>query len=286
MRHRLAKITALALLSVTAVLVIVAAAFFWRLSRGPVSLDFMTARIEAQINKSLGGMTVKVGGAVFELDTKTHVPHFRLRDMVLLDQSGSLIAKSRKAAISFDGAALFTGSIVPRSLELIGSRILVKRRIDGGVSLGFGSPPAPEDAVVTIDDQPGDNDASKVDREGDAPAVPETTAKSLIDVLSGQGGGSAVSSLEDIRITQASIQLFDEANQSNWFAPEADLTFKKMPYGFAVFTKASVASGATTWTADVSANYRTESRSFSVSARIEDLVPANVGNLKQGGALF
>ena len=30
--------------------------------------DFMTQRIETEINKSLGGMTVKVGGAIFELD--------------------------------------------------------------------------------------------------------------------------------------------------------------------------------------------------------------------------
>ncbi len=278
MRHRLAKITVLALLSITAVVVIVGAAFFWRLSQGPVSLDFMTKRIETQINKTLGGMTVQVGGAVFELDTKTHVPHFRLRDMVLLDQAGSLIAKSQKAAISFDSGALLMGSLVPRSLELIGSRILVKRRLDGGVSLGFGSPPAPADAVVTLDEQAGNDDSSKADRESDTPAIPETAAKSLIDILSGQAGSSAVSSLEDIRITQASIQLFDEANQSNWFAPEADLTFKKMPYGFAVFSKASVASAATTWSADVSANYRTESHSFSVSARIEDLVPAKVSD--------
>jgi hypothetical protein len=188
-------------------LVIVGAAFFWRLSQGPVSLDFMTQRIETEINKSLGGMTVKVGGAIFELDTKTHVPHFRLRDMVLLDQAGNLIAKSQKAAISFDGAALFAGSMVPRSLELIGSRILVKRTLEGGVNLGFGSPPAAEDASVVMDDQAGGDNLAKVDREGDAPAIPETTAKSLIDILSGQSAGSAVSSLEDIRITQASIQV-------------------------------------------------------------------------------
>ncbi len=273
MRHRLAKITVLALLSVTAVVVIVGAAFFWRLSQGPVSLDFMTQRIETEINKSLGGMTVKMGGAVFELDNKSHVPHFRLRDMVLVDQSGSLIAKSNRAAISFDSGALFTGSMVPRSLELIGSRILVKRQLDGSINLGFGSPPAPDEEAVGVSVQ-----TDKADRENNAAAQPETPASSIIDVLSGQGAGSAVSSLQDIRVTGASIQLFDEANQSNWFAPEADLTFKKMPYGFAVFAKASVASGSTQWQTDISANYRIESRSFSVSARINDLIPANVAD--------
>ena len=78
---------------------------------------------------------------------------------------------------------------MPRSLELIGSRILVKRQLDGGVSLGFGSPPAAEDAVVTLDEAGGKRQHPKADREEDTPAIPETTAKSLIDILSGHGGG-------------------------------------------------------------------------------------------------
>ena len=276
MRHRLAKITVLVLLSVTAILVIVGAAFFWRLSQGPVSLDFMTERIEREINKSLSGMTVDVAGAVFEMDSRTNVPHFRLRDLVLLDKSGNLIAKSQRAAISFEGSSLFFGSLVPRGLELIGTRILVKRQLDGGLVLGFGTPAAPENESATLD---GGADISdpKASREEQTAVLPEATAKSLIDVLSGNGGASGTS-LEDIRITDASIQLFDEANQANWFAPQADLTFKKMPYGFVVFAKASVASGGTPWRTEVSATYRTEARSFAVSARIEDLVPANVSD--------
>lgn len=277
MRHRLAKITVLVLLSVTAILVIVGAAFFWRLSQGPVSLDFMTERIEREINKSLSGMTVDVAGAVFEMDSKTNVPHFRLRDLVLLDKSGNLIAKSQRAAISFEGSSLFFGSLVPRGLELIGTRILVKRQLDGGLVLGFGTPAAAENESATLDGTAVDAGDPKGGREEQTAVLPEATAKSLIDVLSGNGGESGTS-LEDIRITSASIQLFDEANQANWFAPQADLTFKKMPYGFVVFAKASVASGGTPWRTELSATYRTESRSFAVSARIEDLVPASVSD--------
>ena len=277
MRHRLAKITVLVLLSVTAILVIVGAAFFWRLSQGPVSLDFMTERIEREINKSLSGMTVDVAGAVFEMDSKTNVPHFRLRDLVLLDKAGNLIAKSQRAAISFEGSSLLFGSLVPRGLELIGTRILVKRQLDGGLVLGFGTPAAPENESATLDGTAVDAGDPKASREEQTAVLPEATAKSLIDVLSGNGGESGTS-LEDIRITGASIQLFDEANQANWFAPQADLTFKKMPYGFVVFAKASVASGGTPWRTELSATYRTESRSFAVSARIEDLVPASVSD--------
>ena len=237
----------------------------------------MTERIEREINKSLSGMTVDVAGAVFEMDSKTNVPHFRLRDLVLLDKSGNLIAKSQRAAISFEGSSLFFGSLVPRGIELIGTRILVKRQLDGGLVLGFGTPAAPENESATLDGAAVDAGDPKASREEQTAVLPEATAKSLIDVLSGNGGESGTS-LEDIRITGASIQLFDEANQANWFAPQADLTFKKMPYGFVVFAKASVASGGTPWRTELSATYRTESRSFAVSARIEDLVPANVSD--------
>ena len=278
MRHRLAKITVLVLLSITAILVIVGAAFFWRLSQGPVSLDFMTERIEREINKSLYGMTVDVAGAVFEMDSRTNVPHFRLRDLVLLDASGNLIAKSQRAAISFEGSSIFTGSLVPRGIELIGTRILVKRQLDGGLVLGFGTPAAPENESATLDVTGAEITDPKASREEQTALLPEATAQALIDVLSGNSGGSRGTSLQDIRITGASIQLFDEANQANWFAPQADLTFKKMPYGFVVFAKASVASGGTPWRTEVSATYRAESRSFAVSARIEDLVPANVSD--------
>ncbi len=265
------------MLSVTAILVIVGAAFFWRLSQGPVSLDFMTERIEREINKSLSGMTVDVAGAVIELDSKTNDPHFRLRDLVLLDKSGNLIAKSQRAAISFESSSLFMGSLVPRGLELIGTRILVKRQLDGGLVLGFGTPAALENESATLDGSAADSSDPKAGREEQAVVLPEATAKSLIDVLSGNGGANGTS-LVDIRISDASIQLFDEANQANWFAPQADLTFKKMPYGFVVFAKASVASGGTPWRTELSATYRTEARSFAVSARIEDLVPANVSD--------
>ena len=278
MRHRLAKIIVLALLSITAVMVIVGAAFFWRLSQGPVSLDFMTERIEREINKSLLGMTVNMGGAVFELDSKTNVPHFRLRDVVLLDQSGNLIAKSKRAAIRFDGSALLTGSLVPRGLELIGTRILVKRQLDGGLVLGFGAPAAPENESVAMDGSSSNGNDTKTGKEEQTAILPEATTKSLIEVLSGSGDGSNATSLEDIRITGASIQLFDEANQANWFVPQADLTFKRMSYGFVVFANASVASGGTPWRTEVSATYRKQSHSFAVSARIEDLVPANVSD--------
>ncbi len=219
-------------------------------------------------------MSVKVSGALFELDEKSGVPQFRLRDMVLLDQNGNQIARSSKAAISFETGSLLIGAFVPKSLEFIGSRIFVKRQLSGELTLGFGSPPAPVDETVTMD-AIAEEDGSET---GQVPVLPQAAAKSVIDMLAGTAPGAGANTLEDIRISGASIQFFDEANQSNWTAPEADLTFRRMPYGFVIFAKATVASGPTFWKTEFSANYKVQSRSFAISARIDDLVPANVSD--------
>jgi hypothetical protein len=286
-RRKVLKITAYSAMSVLFAVLIVAAAFYVRLAQGPVSLNFMTETIRSQINKNLSNMSVNIDGALVERAPGSGVPHFRLRNITLRDGKGNMIARAPKAAIGIDEGALFAGSIVPKSLELIGPHIFIKRNLDGGMELGFGSPAAAEDeSIVVGEDPPGMAvTEGKTDQQLPEPVVESpggVSGGSLIDILAGgeAAGQTSISSIEDIRITEASIKLFDEANDAIWNAPDAELAFRRMPYGFAVVTNAIVANGGEggSWHAEVSASYRRESKSFSISARLSDLVPANISD--------
>ena len=280
MRRRLVKVTALSLMSVLAVLLIAGAAVYVRLAQGPVSLNFMTDTIQSQINHNLTGMSVSIGGAVIERVGGKKVPRFRLRNLELRDETGNVIARAPRAAVSIDENALLTASIVPTSLELIGPRIRITRNLEGGIELGF-SEAAPADEVVVVDAGADDPSAHKSDQEPVGAAV-ETrdNTVSLLRILSGTPGhdGSTLGSIETIRVADASIKIYDEANDSIWDVPKADLAFRRMPYGFAVVANAEVSNGPSegTWHADLTASYRRESRSFAVSMRVADLVPANI----------
>ena len=265
---------------------IVAAAFYVRLSQGPVSLNFMTATIQTQINKNLSGMSVSIDGALIERAPGSGIPHFRLSGIILRDSRGNMIARAPRAAIGIDENAFYGGAIVPKSLDLIGPRIFVKRNLAGGIELGFGSPPAAENGTTIIPaESPGAAPAGgKTDQQ--VPALGEgngINGGSLLAVLSGEdanGGKTTIGSIEDIRVTEASIKLFDEANDAVWNAPKAELVFHRMPYGFVVVTDAAIANGhlGGTWHTEISATYRRESKSFSISARFNDLVPANISD--------
>jgi len=280
LKRRIAKATALTLLSLIAIAVIMAAAFFWRLSRGPVALDFIGPRIEQALNSQLKGFTINVGGTVLELDRNSGVPHIRFRDLALSDSSGNVIARANRAAVGLDRGALLRGAVVPRSLELIGSRVLAKRNLNGSFELGIGeaaepapsAESAPAEGKADLDAMPAPQSADQTQMMPDG----VLTGTRIVELLAQESDGASLSSIEDIRIVQSSIRLFDEANAAEWFAPSADLTFRKMPYGFVVVTKADVASGSAPWHAEGTASYRADQKTFSVSLQFNDLVPAQV----------
>ncbi len=188
--RRLFKIAAFSIFSVLAVLLIAAVAFYVRLAQGPVALDFMRDEIQAQINRNLSGMSVSVGGVVVERSADTGVPHFRLRNITLQDSAGNLIARAPRAAIGIREEAIFRGSVVPTSIELIGPRIRVMRNLEGQVELGFGEA-APETESVTVGEG-ADDPGAKTDQEQPGSGVTGAGgAASLIRILSGESAPGA-----------------------------------------------------------------------------------------------
>ena len=280
MRRRFFKVAFFSLMSLLAVVIAVGALIFWRVQQGPVSLTFMKPRIEAEMNKKLGGMSVKLSDVILERDKKSGVPSLRLRNIELRDPAGDLIARAPRAAITIDEHELLAGNVIPRSLELIGPRVLVKRNIEGGLELGFGEASPDDNSPIIIDDAaPESGKSGKSDQMGGAPPPiqPATSGAALLDILAGDTEG-LLGGIQSIRVSGADISLFDESNDALWNAPGAELAFKKMPYGFAIVANAAIASGGEPWRTEIAANYRRETRTFQVNARISDLVPANVSD--------
>src|SRR5262245_45940389 len=245
--------------------VVIAAAFYWRLSQGPVELGFLTTTVQSRISRLLPGVRAEISGVVLERDAESGEPRIRLRDIKLRDENGNMIAAAPRAAVGVDGTSLLAGGVNLRRLELIGPRILVRRKLDGSFQLGFGDP----------DSAPG-----KGDHQTAAPPQAVENAPNALDVLMTQMNArrGSVAGLEAVHIRQASLSVYDEANRAVWYAPQANLMLKRADYGFVLFTDARISSGAEPWRTEIVTTYRTESKTFNVSARIFDLVPADIAD--------
>ncbi len=271
------KITLLTIGAVVGLIVLAAAAFVFRLSQGPVPLTFLTASIQRAINSNLAGYRVELADAVIELDGESRQPRLRLRNVVLLNSAGEPIARAPKAAIGINRMDALLGNFAPHQLELIGARILAQRKVDGTFRLGFvdTSVAAPGESRSTASTEAQDNAALSPAAPSQAAQLREFLEREL---FTSGGGSTAVSTLKAVKISNASIRLFDEINQAEWYAPSANLVFQRMPYGFATVASVKLATGKSPWRMELVANYRADNRTFSVSAHVFDVIPAELSD--------
>ena len=275
MHRKVAKAVGLTFAVALLLTMALAASVMWRLSQGPLSLTFLTPTVQDTINASLAGMRVKIGDVIIERDQDTGRPRIRLRNIRVHDVDGNMIARAPRAAVVMNTAALLTGSVVPEELTLIGPRIMARRMLDGALQFGFGVASSEQNTT----DKTGKHD--RVDAPPSAAMPADQPLVNLIGLLrkeiaADRKGTSPISSVMAVRITHASISLYDEANNALWFAPKANLVIRRMPYGFVLFADASIASGKEPWRTEVVANYRVADHRFSVSARLFNLVPADI----------
>ena len=265
------------------VVIVVAAAFWWRLSQGPVSLAFLKNTVEQHINASLPKVEVSINNVIVERDEVSGQPRLRLQNIQFKNADGKLIAQAPRAAITIKGSALLIGNIVPQELELIGARMLIQRRRDGSIGLGFGVVKGAVDFDGSVTHLPGKKPTETDIFEG--VELLTTQAANLLDYLDGSSpadGSSATKSLSgfeklnSVRITKTAITLYDEINGAIWFSPDASLVFRRAPYGFAMFVDGHIAGRSQPWRLEMTAHYRNASKKFKVSARVFDVIPAEL----------
>ncbi len=76
---------------------------WWRLSRGPIELDLATPWLKAAIEENFGGnRSVTVGGTQLERDERGRTS-LRLRDIVVRDADGTVVASAPKAEVGLSG---------------------------------------------------------------------------------------------------------------------------------------------------------------------------------------
>ncbi len=143
-------------MSAAAVLVVLGAVgLWWRLSQGPIEVDIATPWLKSAIEQNFGGKhTVEVGGTQIERDEKGR-PTLRLRDIVVRDADGMVVASAPKAEVGMSGVGLLTGHLRAESLNLVGAKLAVRIERDGEVTVFAGADKRPIATASPTANEPG-----------------------------------------------------------------------------------------------------------------------------------
>ena len=111
---------------------------WWRLASGPITLDVATPWLTAAIEKNFGSRyRIEVGGTVLERDAKGRTA-LRLRDIIVRDPDGELIATAPRAEVGISGASLLLGNPRVASFLLVDANMEIRVEPDGQVNVFAG----------------------------------------------------------------------------------------------------------------------------------------------------
>lgn len=123
---------------------------WWQLGSGPIAIDMVTPWLTSAIEERLGGRhRVEVGGTVLERD-EVGRSALRLRDIVVRDARGTVVASAPKAEVGVSSVSLLTGRVQTDRLSLIGAAMALRIDSSGQLKIHAGSgEPAPAAPLTT-----------------------------------------------------------------------------------------------------------------------------------------
>jgi Protein of unknown function len=139
-RHRrLIQRGAIGLCAIVVVVALGCGALWWRLNSGPIQLDVVTPWLASAIEENFGNhRRVEVGGTQIER-TENGGTAVRIRDIVVRDADGTVVASAPKAEVRVSGMSLLSGHMRAESLNLVGAEMAVRIESDGGVTVFAGA---------------------------------------------------------------------------------------------------------------------------------------------------
>src|SRR6478736_6279204 len=209
---------------------------WWRLSSGPIELNLATPCLKAAIEENFGGNhIVAVGGTQLERDEKGRTS-LRIRDIVVRDADGTVVASAPKAEVGLSGRSLIVGQLRAQSLNLVGAEMAVRIETDGRLTVFAGADKRPiATATANSNISSADQPAPSANSQGALRAEFEKLAGIMawIDAL-GQTGLDG-HDLRELGLKNGNLVVDDRRNGKRWTFDGINASLTRPRQGGVVF---------------------------------------------------
>jgi hypothetical protein len=222
-----------------AFVVVVVAAVWWRLSSGPIELDAATPWLKSAIEKNFGDkQTVTVGGTQIERDENGRTS-LRLRDIVVRDSDGTVVASAPKAEVGISGLGLLSGNVRAESLNLVGAEMSVRIEMDGRVTVFAGGDKRPIAIASPTLQSPSARSAGTQTQVGTVQAGIQDIGGILTWIDSLGATGLDGHDLRELGLKDGNLIVDDQRNGKRWTFSRIDVSLTRPKAGGIAFRLAS-----------------------------------------------
>ncbi|MGE0718785.1 MAG: AsmA-like C-terminal domain-containing protein [Alphaproteobacteria bacterium] len=173
----------------------------WRLSSGPIALEFLTPYLEEALSEP-DGPTVGIERTVVTWRGWDANPELRAEGVTAKGPDGSIIATVPAVAVSISLESALRGVVAPARVELVEPRLHLVREADGGIRIDIGQAAA----------------------EGGGSSVVERMAREL---SAPPHRDSPLGQLRRLGIRDAIVTIDDRKLGRTWTLPDGDFVFRR-----------------------------------------------------------
>ena len=142
-RRPLVRRLAYALAGTFAVVILACAGLWLRLGAGPIEINLASPWLASAIEQTLGQRhKVEIGGTQIERDDRGRTA-ILIRDMLVRDADGAIVASAPKAEVAVSGSGLLQGHVRARRVSLVGAELAVRIEEDGQITISTGTEKRP-----------------------------------------------------------------------------------------------------------------------------------------------
>src|SRR6202011_132801 len=211
---------------------------WWQLGSGPISVDVMTPWLTSALEERLGGQhRIEVGGTMLERDEVGHSA-LRLRDIVVRDAQGTVVASAPKAEVGIAGLGLLSGRVQTDRMSLIGAEMALRIEPNGSVNIFTGAGKPALDARATTSSIASTSALAAQPENAPLPPVevassPLAAVLAWIDKLDSLGldGGS----LAEIGLKDCTLVVEDQRYGKRWTFEHINLSLTRPREGGVAF---------------------------------------------------
>ena len=218
----------------------------WQLSSGPISLAFLTPYIENAVNAGQPNFKLTLKDTILTWAGWDRTLDIRVLDVRVMRQDGSLIGRIPEVSFLISGRALIGGQLAPKSVELFGPRLRVRREFGGGIDVVFMDAAAP---------------------------ASDFTERLLNQLLSAPVPGNAMSYLSRLEIVNAEVTLEDQLLGKTWVTPSANVSLVRDASGIRGSVDLDIDVNGRQTEISLSGVYQTALKRFDLVADFSEVSP-------------
>ena len=243
----------------------------WRLSDGPISIDFLAPYIADSISVE-GQVQFSISSAVIAWESWQQPPEVRVLDISAVDTDGQIVAVFPEMTVRLSMISILEGTPAPQEIILTSPVIQLTRTEEGRFLFLLDLDQQTDQGSIESDVFPPD----QFEVTNSANLLLDAVAKALVDP---GGAANLPGYLEQATIRDATVIFADAASGTEWLVPSGSIELQRDRVGLRLSANLPYMSGGVTSSIGLSGTYIAERKGLSLSFEYRDVKPSAFSTL-------